>query len=124
MPWCCNELIGSQPAVRTDLSPQDSWELSTPQLMKFYVKGGKHSNVSMAISCRTRMDPFDGNKLEDFVIALANMESPCRCESIGSASVLHGADPATALHIRRATVSRSICRARLHAVDLQQRSRA
>src|SRR5260370_13937946 len=32
------------PAVRTDLSPQDSWELSTPQLMKYYIKGGKHIN--------------------------------------------------------------------------------
>ncbi|TLY72392.1 MAG: aromatic amino acid lyase, partial [Gammaproteobacteria bacterium] len=31
------------PAVRTDLSPQDSWELSTPQMMKYYVKGGERS---------------------------------------------------------------------------------
>ena len=32
------------PAVHVGLSPQDSWELSTPQLMKYYVKGGKNSN--------------------------------------------------------------------------------
>ena len=32
------------PAVRTDLSPEDSWELATPQLQKYYVKGGEHSH--------------------------------------------------------------------------------
>ena len=32
------------PTVRPDISPQDSWELATPQLMKFYVKGGKYSH--------------------------------------------------------------------------------
>src|SRR5579859_186508 len=64
------------PAVRTDLSPQDSWELSTPQLMKYYVKGGKNSNGKHGyIVSNANWDPFPmANKLEDFVIALANMD--------------------------------------------------
>ena len=64
------------PAVRTDLSPQDSWELSTPQMMKFYVKGGKNSNGKHGyIVSNANWDPYPmANKLEDFVIALANMD--------------------------------------------------
>jgi histidine ammonia-lyase len=64
------------PAVRTDLSPQDSWELSTPQLMKYYVKGGKNSNGKHGfIISNANWDPYPmANKLEDFVIALANMD--------------------------------------------------
>jgi len=64
------------PAVRTDLSPRDSWELSTPQLMKYYVKGGKHSNGKHGyIISNANWDPYPmANKLEDFVIALANMD--------------------------------------------------
>ena len=64
------------PAVRTDLSPQDSWELSTPQMMKYYVKGGKNSNGKHGyIVSNANWDPYPmANKLEDFVIALANMD--------------------------------------------------
>src|SRR5580704_606240 len=64
------------PAVRTDLSPQDSWELSTPQMMKFYVKGGKYSNGKHGyIVSDANWDPYPmANKLEDFVIGLANMD--------------------------------------------------
>jgi histidine ammonia-lyase len=64
------------PAVRTDLSPQDSWELSTPQMMKFYVKGGEHSHGKHGfIVSNANWDPYPmANKLEDFVIALANMD--------------------------------------------------
>ncbi len=32
------------PTVRPDVAPSDSWELATPQLMKYYVKGGKYSH--------------------------------------------------------------------------------
>src|SRR5262249_34995472 len=32
------------PAVRVGMSPQDSWELNTPQLLKYYVKGGPESH--------------------------------------------------------------------------------
>jgi histidine ammonia-lyase len=64
------------PAVRTDLSPQDSWEMSTPQMMKYYVKGGKYSNGKHGyIVSNANWDPYPmANKLEDFVIALANMD--------------------------------------------------
>jgi histidine ammonia-lyase len=64
------------PAVRTDLSPQDSWELSTPQMMKFYVKGGEHSHGRQGyIVSNANWDPYPmANKLEAFVTALANMD--------------------------------------------------
>ena len=64
------------PAVRTDLSPKDSWELSTPQMMKFYVKGGEHSRGKHGfIVSNANWDPYPmANKLEDFVIGLANMD--------------------------------------------------
>jgi histidine ammonia-lyase len=64
------------PAVRTDLAPQDSWELSSPQLMKYYVKGGRNSNGKHGyIISNANWDPYPmANKLEDFVIALANMD--------------------------------------------------
>lgn len=64
------------PAVRTDLTPQDSWDLSTAQMMKYYVKGGRHSNGKRGyIVSNANWDPYPmANKLEDFVIALANMD--------------------------------------------------
>jgi histidine ammonia-lyase len=64
------------PAVRTDMSPADSWDLSTPQMMKYYVKGGKNSHGKQGyIVSNANWDPYPmANKLEDFVIALANMD--------------------------------------------------
>jgi len=64
------------PAVRTDLSPEDSWELATPQLQKYYVKGGARSNGKHGyIVSNANWDPYPlANKLESFVIALANMD--------------------------------------------------
>ena len=64
------------PAVRTDLSPEDSWELATPQLQKYYVKGGEHSHGKHGyIVSNANWDPYPfANKLESFVIALANMD--------------------------------------------------
>jgi len=64
------------PAVRTDLSPGDSWELATPQLQKYFVKGGKLSNGKHGyIVSDANWDPYPlANKLESFVIALANMD--------------------------------------------------
>jgi histidine ammonia-lyase len=64
------------PAVRTDLSPQDSWDLSTPQMMKYYVKGGKNSNGKHGyIVSNANWDPYPmANKLEDFILSLANMD--------------------------------------------------
>jgi histidine ammonia-lyase len=64
------------PAVRTDMSPGDSWDLATPQMMKYYVKGGKNSHgMHGYIVSNANWDPYPmANKLEDFVIALANMD--------------------------------------------------
>jgi histidine ammonia-lyase len=64
------------PAVRTDLSPEDSWELATPQMRKYYVKGGKNSNGKHGfIVSNANWDPYPlANRLEAFDIALANMD--------------------------------------------------
>jgi histidine ammonia-lyase len=64
------------PAVHVGLGPQDSWELATPQLMKYYVKGGTHSHGQHGyIVSNANWDPYPmANKLENFVIALANMD--------------------------------------------------
>jgi histidine ammonia-lyase len=64
------------PAVRTDLKPEDAWELSTPAMMKYHVKGGEHSGGKAGyIVSNANWDPYPmANKLEAFVIALANMD--------------------------------------------------
>jgi len=64
------------PAVSVDLSPLDSWELSTPQMMRFYVKGGplSHGHHGFIVS-NANWDPYPmANQVESFVIALANMD--------------------------------------------------
>ncbi len=63
------------PAVRPGLKPSDSWELATPQMMKFYVKGGPLSKgKSGYIFSNANWDPYPlANQLEYFTIALANM---------------------------------------------------
>ena len=90
------------PAVRTDLSPQDSWELSTPQMMKFYVKGGKYSNGKHGyIVSNANWDPYPmANKLEDFIIGLANMDIAVslRIDRFSS-PFFTVADPAKELHL-------------------------
>jgi len=64
------------PAVRPNLSPQDSWELSTPQMMKFYVKGGPESHGQHGyVFSNANWDPYPvANDLEAFTIAIANMD--------------------------------------------------
>jgi histidine ammonia-lyase len=90
------------PAVRTDLSPADSWELSTPQMMKYYVKGGKHSNGKHGyIVSNANWDPYPmANKLEAFVIALANMDIAVslRIDRFSN-PFFTGAKPADVLHV-------------------------
>lgn len=63
------------PAVRTDLTPADSWQLSTPQLKKYYVKGGQLSNgKSGYILSNANWDPYPlANDVEAFTIALGNL---------------------------------------------------
>jgi histidine ammonia-lyase len=64
------------PAVHVGLGPDDSWELATPQMLKFYVKGGAHSHGQHGyIVSNANWDPYPmANKLENFIIGLANMD--------------------------------------------------
>ncbi len=64
------------PAVHVGLGPEDAWELATPQMMQFYVRGGplSHGQHGYIVS-NANWDPYPmANKLENFVIALANMD--------------------------------------------------
>ncbi len=65
------------PAVLIGMSPQDSWELATPQMMKYYVRGGKYSNGRHGyIVSNANWDPYPlVNDIEAFTIALANMDA-------------------------------------------------
>jgi histidine ammonia-lyase len=64
------------PAVNVGMSPQDSWELATPQLMRFFVKGGPRSHGQHGyIVSNANWDPYPmANRIENFVVALANMD--------------------------------------------------
>lgn len=65
------------PAVRVGASPGDSWELDTPQLRQFYVKGGplSHGEHGYVLS-DANWDPYPlANDIEAFTIALANMDA-------------------------------------------------
>jgi histidine ammonia-lyase len=65
------------PAVRVGASPTDSWELSTPQLAQFYVKGGARNHGQHGfIFSNANWDPYPmANEIEAFTIALANMDT-------------------------------------------------
>jgi histidine ammonia-lyase len=63
------------PAALVGVSPGDSWELSTPQMMKFYVKGGPLSHGQHGyVFSNANWDPYPlANEVEAFTNALANM---------------------------------------------------
>ncbi len=64
------------PAVHVGVGPERSWELATPQMMKYFVKGGplSHGQHGYIVS-NANWDPYPmANKLENFVIAMANMD--------------------------------------------------
>jgi histidine ammonia-lyase len=64
------------PAVHVGLGPKDSWDLASAQMLRFYVKGGtlSHGQHGYIVS-NANWDPYPMvNKLENFVIALANMD--------------------------------------------------
>jgi histidine ammonia-lyase len=65
------------PAVRVGLSPSDAWELETPQLSQFYVRGGRHSHGQHGyIVSNANWDPYPlVNDIEAFTIAVANMDA-------------------------------------------------
>jgi histidine ammonia-lyase len=65
------------PAAWVGASPQDSWELSTPEYMRFYVKGGalSHGQHGYVLST-SNWDPYPlANDVEAFTNALANMDA-------------------------------------------------
>jgi histidine ammonia-lyase len=65
------------PAVRVGASPADSWELASPQLAQFYVKGGalSHGQHGFILS-NANWDPYPlANDVEAFTIALANLDA-------------------------------------------------
>lgn len=63
------------PAVLPGLTPQSSPELSTPQFMQYYIKGGKLSNgKSGYIFSNANWDPYPlANQVEAFTLALTNL---------------------------------------------------
>jgi histidine ammonia-lyase len=65
------------PAVRVGASPTDSWELATPQLAQFYVKGSARNHHQHGfIFSNANWDPYPmANEIEAFTIALANMDT-------------------------------------------------
>ena len=65
------------PAVRVGASPSDSWELGTPQLAQFYVKGSARNHFQHGyIFSNANWDPYPlANDIEAFAIALANMDA-------------------------------------------------
>jgi histidine ammonia-lyase len=76
------------PAIRVGISPQDSWDLNTPEMLKYYVKGGKNSNGKHGfIFSNANWDPYPlSNDLEAFTLAFANMDIAImlRAERFGS----------------------------------------
>ncbi len=65
------------PAVRVGASPADSWELASPQLSQFYVKGSARNHGQHGyIFSNANWDPYPmANEIEAFTIALANMDT-------------------------------------------------
>jgi len=76
------------PAIRVGISPSDSWDLNTPEMLKYYVKGGKNSHgMHGFIFSNANWDPYPlSNDLEAFTIALGNMDIAVmlRAERFGS----------------------------------------
>jgi histidine ammonia-lyase len=65
------------PVVLLDASPSDSWELATPQFMRYYVKGGplSHGRHGYVLST-ANWDPYPmANEIEAFGTAMANMDA-------------------------------------------------
>jgi histidine ammonia-lyase len=64
------------PGVEVGAGPGDSWELATPQLRKYYVKGGPESHGQHGfILSNANWDPYPmANEIEALTNALANMD--------------------------------------------------
>lgn len=64
------------PAVLVGASPSDGWDMRTPQMMQFYVKGGARSHGQHGyVLSDANWDPYPlANDIEAFSLALANMD--------------------------------------------------
>jgi histidine ammonia-lyase len=64
------------PAIRAGLSAQASWDLQTPEMQRYFVKGGKNSNGMFGfILANANWDPFPiAIDLEAFTLALADLD--------------------------------------------------
>lgn len=64
------------PAQVANVRPEDSWELSTPWAMQYYVEGSTRDRGTQGyIFSNANWDPYPlGNSLEAFTIALANLD--------------------------------------------------
>jgi histidine ammonia-lyase len=62
------------PSVRVGIDPSQSWELSTPEVMRFHVKGGPLSHgQSGYILSNANWDPYPlANTVEAFTMAMGN----------------------------------------------------
>jgi histidine ammonia-lyase len=65
------------PTSRPGVKPEDAWELATPQMMKYHIKGGRFSNnVGGYIFSNSNWDPFPlVVSIEQVAIALTNVDS-------------------------------------------------
>jgi histidine ammonia-lyase len=63
------------PTVRPGIAPEDSWELATPQMMKYHVKGGRFSNgVGGYVLSNSNWDPHPlVDTVEQVTIPLASL---------------------------------------------------
>jgi histidine ammonia-lyase len=64
------------PVVRAGLTPQSSWDLATPQMLQYFVRGGPRSKgQSGYILSNANWDPYPfANEVEGFSLALAQMD--------------------------------------------------
>jgi histidine ammonia-lyase len=92
------------PAIVLDASPGDSWELATPWVMKYYVKGGPLSNGRHGyVVSNANWDPYPvSNDIEAFNLAFANMAVAVaqrieRFSDRGPAAFFTGVKPADVL---------------------------
>lgn len=64
------------PAVKVQAAPGDSWELDTPQMRRYFVKGGPESHGQHGfVFSNANWDPYPmANEIEALTNALANMD--------------------------------------------------
>ncbi len=101
----------SSTAIRLDLKQHDADELGAPQLMKYYVKGGKSSNGRHGFIVPTaNRDPYPmANEVAAFTLALANMDAAVlrRVQQLGAPFSLSG-EPAAGEDAQAGDVWRDI----------------